>query len=162
MLRMVTVDMDGTIADISKRRAYALKYGPDKSLKFYTALLDGSKYCMDEPIVASRDFLQRYVSEIGGNVVYLSGRRKGSEHQSEAWLRLHGFPVGKILHREMGRRSLHFKIDWLNLLKTSNQIDAHFGDRLDDDGGAAHYAGVRFVHIQDNEWPSFGSVFQTS
>jgi hypothetical protein len=55
-----------------------------------------------------------------------------------------------------------FKIDWLNLLKTNNQIDAHFGDRLDDDGGAAHYAGVRFVHIQDNEWPSFGSVFQTS
>ena len=160
--RLVTVDMDGTIADISRRREYALQFGPDKSIKFYSALLDGSKYHMDDPIEPSRVFLHRYASEIGGTIVYLSGRREGSEIQSEAWLRAHKFPEGKIVHRKMGHRSLDFKTDWLKKLKTIHTVEAHFGDRLDDDGGAAHLASVPFVHIKDNKWPSFDSVFQPS
>lgn len=160
--RLVTVDLDGTVANITQRRENALSFGPDKSHAFYTALLDGTKYHMDEPIVAAREFLVRYESELGGKIVYLSGRRKGSEHQSEAWLREHGFPTGRILHRRTGHRSLDFKTEWLMSLKTNSRIDAHFGDRLEDDGGAAKCAGVRFVHIDNDIWPSFDSVFTDS
>lgn len=154
--RLVSVDMDGTVADISPRRELALQFGSDGSRAFYNALLDGSKYHMDLPIVASRDFLTEYVTQTGGEVVYLSGRRQGSEHFSEAWLEQHGFPKGRILHRPIGQRSLEFKVGWLRRLKAEGPwIDGHFGDRLEDDGGAARLSGVTFVHIDNNVWPTF-------
>ena len=153
---MISVDMDGTVADISARRLLALKSGPDGSPAFFNTLLDGALYHMDEPIIASRDFLQTYVSGNHGRVVYLSGRRQGSEKYSRDWLKVHGFPTGEIIHRRMGERSLNFKANWLRRFKSENEfVDAHFGDRLEDDGGAAETAGVSFVHIVDNRWPSF-------
>ena len=156
--QMVSVDMDGTIADISRRRILALESGPDKSHEFYNALLDGSRYHMDEPIIASRDFLHAYVAQTGGEIVYLSGRRQGTEHNSEEWLRAHNFPSGRILHRALGQRSLNFKLNWLRqLMKEGAWIDAHFGDRIEDDGGAAKAAGIRFVYIENNIWPIFPS-----
>lgn len=153
--RIITVDMDGTVADISKRREYALQFGPDGSVEFYNVFLDGQFYHMDDPIAPSIEFLWEYSEKLKGKIVYLSGRRRGSEAQSEAWLRQHGFPAGDIVHREMGHRSLAFKKDWLQSLRRQAWVDAHFGDRLEDDGGAARFTGIKFIHIKDNTWPSF-------
>lgn len=157
--RIVSVDLDGTVANIERRREYALQFGPDGSVDFYTALLDGAHYHMDDPIPASRDFLWRYVRELRGKIVYLSGRRQGTESHSEKWLREHGFPGGEIIHREMGHRSLWFKSEWIQTLRNEYWVDAHIGDRLDDDGNAAKYNGVKFVHIKDHIWPSYTDLF---
>ena len=156
--RMISVDMDGTIADITERRNIALQHGAEGTVPFYSALLDGKRYHLDEPIAASRDFLWAYVRELGGRIIYLSGRRQGSEQYSEAWLRRHNFPNGEILHRRMGHSSLDFKTRWLRQWQKQHRVDAHFGDRLEDDGGASKLAAVRFVHIVDNSWPSFDSL----
>ena len=86
--------------------------------------------------------------------MYLSGRRQGTEDATERWLRQHGFPHGQIIHREMGNRSLYFKSSWLRELRNQYWVDAHIGDRLEDDGGAARYTGIKFIHIKDRLWPS--------
>jgi acid phosphatase class B len=155
--RMISVDIDGTVADISKRFEYALQFGPDGSVQFYGALLDGAHYHMDTPIEAARDYLVKYKEEIKGDIVYLSGRREGTESESRAWLEKHGFPRGQIIHRRMGNRSLDFKLYWLRRFKASKWIDGHYGDRMQDDAAAARYAGIRFVHIVDHVWPEFNS-----
>lgn len=156
--RIVCVDMDGTIADLTKRKDFALLSGPDGSRPFYEVLLDGQHYHMDAPVEASISYLWRYVREVKGKIVYLSGRRQGTEVDSATWLRTHGFPEGQIIHRQIGYRSFLFKKDWLQSLRRQYWVDAHFGDRLDDDGEAARRAGIRFVHIEDHTWPSFDAT----
>jgi predicted secreted acid phosphatase len=152
--RIVSVDLDDTVADVTRRREYALRFGEDCSIEFYSVFLDGQHYHMDTPIKSSVDFLWRYVREIKGKIVYLSGRRKGTEDQTESWLRKHGFPNGQIIHREMGHRSVYFKSDWIRTLRETYWIDAHFGDRLEDDEKAARYNGIKFIHIRDRMWPN--------
>lgn len=159
--RVISVDMDGTIADISKRIKYASSFAPNGSPEFYAVLLNGEHYTMDIPIVAAREFLNSYVTQSGGKIVYLSGRRQGTESQSEAWLNTHGFPPGMIIHRRTGHRSLDFKVDWLRSLKQHTSVQAHFGDRLEDDGGAARSAGLRFIHIKDHVWPSTEEILSS-
>mmetsp|Transcript_11432 Transcript_11432/g.10412 ORF Transcript_11432/g.10412 Transcript_11432/m.10412 type:complete len:88 (+) Transcript_11432:72-335(+) len=84
---MISVDMDGTVADITKRLDYATRRaGTDKGPKFYNILLNGSLYKMDEPIAMARDFLEKYAAS-RGDIVYLSGRRAGTEGQSDTRLR---------------------------------------------------------------------------
>jgi len=128
------------------------------SVEFYTTFLDGQFYHMDEPILASIECLWRYIRECKGRVVYLSGRRQGTEEATERWLRQHGFPNGEIIHREMGHRSLYFKSYWLGVLREKYWVDAHIGDRLEDDGGAARYRGIKFIHIQDRVWPPLEDI----
>ena len=152
---MISVDIDGTVADISKRFEYASQFGPDGSVQFYEALLDGAQYHLDTPIEAAREYLRKYKEEIKGEIVYLSGRREGTESESRAWLENHGFPRGRIIHRRIGNRSLDFKLYWLRHFKANKWIDGHFGDRMQDDAAAARFAGIRFVHIVNHVWPEF-------
>lgn len=151
--RVISVDIDDTLANVARRREYALQFGPDMSVEFYSTFLDGQHYHMDEPIHASIDFLWRYVRELQGKIVYLSGRRSGTEGATEQWLRQHGFPGGEIIHRDMGNRSLDFKAYWLGILRNKYWVDAHIGDRLKDDGGAARFTKIKFIHIKDRIWP---------
>ena len=157
--RMISVDIDDTIADCNRRKEFALLAGPDRSVEFFEAFLDGTNYHLDTPIFASKEFLWRYVRDIRGVVKYVSGRRQGTEQDTLEWLTRHDFPNGEIIHRQKGFRSLNFKADWLLKFKRSKWVDAHFGDRLEDDGGAARYAGVKFVHIENLVWPEFEAIF---
>ena len=156
--RIVTVDLDGTVADISKRREYALTFGPEKSPPFYEALLDPSLFHLDYPIEGARDFLDNYTIATGGKVVYLSGRRVGTEAASLEWLVQHGFPTGKVLHRKTGIKSLDFKKQCLERLAREFAIDGHFGDREIDDRQSAENAGVVYYHIENYQWPNFAHV----
>ena len=151
--RVISVDIDDTLANVARRREYALQFGADMSIEFYDTFLDGQHYHMDEPILASVDFLWRYVRELQGKIVYLSGRRSGTEDATEQWLRQHGFPGGEIIHRDMGDRSLDFKAYWLGILRNKYWVDAHIGDRLKDDRGAARSTKIKFIHIKDRMWP---------
>ena len=113
---------------------------------------------MDFPIIAARDFLSAYVAETGGEVVYLSGRRVGTEPHSLEWLVTNGFPAGRVIHRKTGRKSADFKKECLETLSGEFRIDGHFGDRDVDDRGSAEFVGVRYFHIDRYQWPVFHDV----
>jgi hypothetical protein len=156
--RIVTVDLDGSVADITLRRLYALKFGPEKSPAFYDVLLDPVHFHMDVPIEPARDFLQEYRQATGGEIVYLSGRRLGTESASLEWLVRNGFPVGRVIHRRTGRKSADFKKECLLELAAQYKVDAHFGDRPDDDSRSAEAAGVPYFLIKDYVWPDFEDI----
>ena len=157
---MLSVDLDGTVADITVRKEYALQFGVDGSIEFYEALLDGKQYTLDQPILAARDFLNQYVRDTKGEIIYLSGRREGTEGDSQAWLTKHNFPRGRVIHRAKGHRSLDFKCSWLRQFKETRWVDAHIGDRLEDDANAARFSGVKFLHVVDHVWPSYESFMK--
>ena len=156
-LRAISVDIDGTIANITARIAAAEKRAKPGTTAYWETLLDGKLYHLDEPMVEARNFLHRWTREVRGEIVYLSGRRRGTEIATRRWLEKHEFPIGRVIHRVKGSDSRYFKVCQLRELATSANIEAHFGDRLEDDGGAAKEAGVRFCHIRENDgssWPS--------
>jgi predicted secreted acid phosphatase len=156
--RIITVDLDGTVADISHRREHALKFGEEGSPSFYDVLLDPELFNLDIPIIPARDFLCAYVSEAAGEVVYLSGRRIGTERDSLEWLIQRGFPEGRVIHRKTGRKSADFKKECLESLSREFRIDGHFGDREIDDRGSAESVGVRYFHIDNYQWPNFSQL----
>ncbi len=163
--RTISVDVDGTIADISARLAEAEKRAKKGTEKYWNILLDGELYHLDKPIQGAKTFLLRWVKDGRGEVVYLSGRRAGTEKATRAWLELHGFPAGSIIHRVKGSDSRYFKTYQLKDLRETCRLVAHFGDRPDDDGGAARDADVRFFHIRENDgssWPSLSQVLDLS
>ncbi len=156
-VRTISVDIDGTIADISVRIKTAERQAKPGTGAYWETLLNGNLYHLDRPIEAARNFLKRWTSEVQGEIVYLSGRRVGTEMATRTWLHKHDFPSGKIIHRVRGSDSRFFKTCRLRELAAVAKLDAHFGDRLEDDGGAAKEAGVRFVHITENDessWPT--------
>lgn len=157
--RVITVDIDGTIANISARIAKAESSAPLGSPKYWDIALSGDLYHLDTPITESVPFLSNYATS--GDIVYLSGRRAGTETQTRAWLDQHGFPAGRVIHRSKGVDSKSFKIHHLRILReTYKKFDGHFGDRIEDDGGAAKSAGVPFFHVHENDgncWLQFSS-----
>lgn len=156
--RIITVDLDGTVADISKRRELALEFGEEKSPVFYEVLLDPSHFHLDQPVPSARDFLTAYVAETGGEVHYLSGRRVGTESASLEWLTQHGFPSGPVIHRKTGKKSADFKKQYLTFLAAEFRVDGHFGDREVDDRGSAEAVGIPYFHIDGYAWPVFSEV----
>lgn len=158
--RIVSVDIDGTIANISARMALAGSTHKEGSTKYWDMALCGSLYHLDEPLLAARDALLDYVSSADVGIAYLSGRRSGTEHQTRAWLLEHGFPSGNVVHRRKGVRSKLFKCESLRAMRKKVWVECHVGDRLEDDGGAAAQAGVKFFHIKENDqssWHAFPS-----
>lgn len=155
--RCLSLDIDGTLADISARLAFGEpKTGPD----YWDTVLDGDLYTMDVPIPQARYAVWAWLQEGDANacesrpsrcVVYVSGRRAGTEEQTCAWLRKHGFPDGTIHHRTKGWSSMLWKRDVLRKLKRSYYVVAHVGDSKDD-FKAAKAAGLRCVHVQENQW----------
>ena len=84
-------------------------------------------------------------------VVYVSGRRAGTEPQTIDWLQKHTFPQGRVFHRNRGTRSLKWKVDTLRDLRKVSNVRAHIGDR-DDDMRAAKQARVMGVRVNENTW----------
>eukprot|EP00397_Hematodinium_sp_SG-2012_P054008 GEMP01064836.1.p1 GENE.GEMP01064836.1~~GEMP01064836.1.p1 ORF type:complete len:320 (+),score=83.03 GEMP01064836.1:84-1043(+) len=144
-------DIDGTIANISTRLKMAEQQFPTKCYKYFNVLLDGKNYHMDRPVIAAREFLKDWVKGNQRIVVYLSGRRAGTETQTKEWLQKYEFPDGEIIHRAKGIISGKFKADELIKLQRRYKVAAHIGDR-DDDEWASKRANVRFVRVKLDEW----------
>ncbi len=84
-------------------------------------------------------------------VVYVSGRRDGTQHQTKEWLDKHGFPPGRIFHRCTGVNSYRWKANMLWDLRKVCYLRAHVGDR-DDDRQAAEQVNVLGVQVNPNTW----------
>jgi hypothetical protein len=155
--RVLSVDIDGTIANISNRIRLAESRAAVGSPQYWDIALSGENYHLDSPIMESIPFLHSYLRRSPDcEIVYLSGRRTGTESYTRAWLDQHGFPPGRIIHRSKGTRSFFFKLNHLREMKGRySRVDGHIGDRLEDDGGAAKTANVDFYHIIENEGKSW-------
>jgi len=125
----IVVDIDGTIADVSRRLEFALARHPRKGHRFWDVFLDPSLYHLDVPIEAARKILDWYPGEI----IYLSGRRAGTEDATRDWLLEHGFPLGQIHHRPKGEKTIDFKVRVIReLLRKGYNIESGWGDTEQD------------------------------
>ena len=85
--------------------------------------------------------------------MYLSGRRDTSLQQTQQWLTQNNFPLGMVILRPKGVRTLKFKTDQLKKLKDRYTIQAHIGDS-EDDSYASDATNVLFVYAEPNKWTS--------
>jgi acid phosphatase class B len=158
----ISVDLDGTVADISKRLGLGKAKFKREDNFYWDFVLDGALYHMDDPIPGAKDFLNEFRQKYNhrDSIVYLSGRRKGSEKYTREWLQKHGFPEGRIIHREKGNHSLRFKqMELIKLKSKYESVVGHFGDR-DDDMEAAKQADVKFYRINGElEWRKYIAEF---
>jgi len=156
---VLSVDIDGTIADIAARINMSKSYYQEGSNQYWDMLLDGQYYYMDTPIIPAREWLKKWIT--GGNqkreIFYVSGRRQGTEEQTKTWLKKYDFPDGQIIHRRKKVQSGPFKARELSNLSRKYNVVAHLGDR-DDDGWAANEAGVRFIRCTDGYWLTLKQV----
>ena len=150
--RIMSFDLDGTVASIQRRLDLA-PGKPDKngnmtrSSTDWNVVLNGVNYHLDAPIPGARRYVNSLTQQ-GYTIVYLSGRREGTEEHTARWLLEHGFPRGTaIIHRPKGVNSKLFKQHVLVALKRVGTVVAHFGDRPGDDCISAVRANVRPVCV---------------
>lgn len=148
----LSLDIDGTLANIEDRKKYAETFGKEGSPKYWSVLLDGAHYWMDTLIPDSLSFVNAWLAERDDRiVVYVSGRRQGTEELTKEWLDKFGFPEGEIKHRPQGFQSLQWKAYEIGKLTKRFGKVAHLGDR-DDDVDAAKDAGARPIKVAVNLW----------
>ena len=178
-VEVLSLDIDGTLANIEKRVERAKGMHKEGSKKYWEELLRGDLYHMDEPIKECLDSVNAWLAQysiddwresarlyVGAQhapgaepeephapriVVYVSGRRAGTEPQTIDWLQRHKFPPGRVFHRDRGTRSLRWKVNTLRDLRKVSDVRAHIGDR-DDDRQAAEQARVMGVRVNANTW----------
>eukprot|EP00933_Yihiella_yeosuensis_P072613 TRINITY_DN81054_c0_g1_i1.p1 TRINITY_DN81054_c0_g1~~TRINITY_DN81054_c0_g1_i1.p1 ORF type:complete len:239 (+),score=19.93 TRINITY_DN81054_c0_g1_i1:96-812(+) len=163
----LSLDIDGTLADITRRLEYGAERFKVGSNAYWNTVLDGSHYHMDTPILPARSFVNNWLSLNSEQLqiresrclVYLSGRRSGTEDLTRSWLEHHGFPEGEIRHRPKGISSKKWKHRQLEEMRRKYEILAHFGDR-EDDVSAASMAGVRSVLVKPNYWTTDEEEFE--
>ena len=179
-MEVLSLDIDGTVANIDGRVARAKGIHNEGSKKYWEELLRGDLYHMDEPIQESLDSVNAWLAQYSIDywrksarlyvyakkaqttpgvelprapriVVYVSGRRAGTEPQTIDWLQRHKFPQGRVFHRDRGTRSFQWKVSMLRDLRKVSDVRAHIGDR-EDDRMAAKQARVMGVHVNENTW----------
>ena len=142
------MDVDGTVVDNSKRLAYVLGRAPMGSPDFWRMFLSGRLFHMDEPLPRARECLKEMAKD--AKIIYLSGRRTGTEGDTRKQLEGGGFPTGEIFHRKSGK-TLDFKRDKVSELRRRYDIVCAIGD-TDEDMEAYRAAGVaRVVKTETNK-----------
>lgn len=129
--KAIILDIDGTIANIDRR----MKSGEEAGHKFnsndyWDHVLDGNLYPMDEPIEGAARCVNQHAQ--AQKIVYLSGRRTGTEEKSREWLLEHGFPDGEIIHRPKGIRNIDFKTDQVARIKDRYDVVCGVGNEETD------------------------------
>lgn len=111
-MRCYIFDIDGTIADLSHRLPHIQKSPKDWD-SFFAAVAD------DTPIVHTIK-LAIDVALAGATVVYVSGRSDQCREATEAWLRRHALPEGKVYMRKAGdhRPDHQIKVELLEQLRS--------------------------------------------
>jgi predicted secreted acid phosphatase len=127
--KAVVVDVDGTVMDNSKRLAYVLSKAPMGSPDFWRIFLSGSLFHMDEPLPKARECLLEMAKT--NHIIYLSGRRVGTEEDTRKQLESGGLPKGDIHLRRSGK-TLDFKTEKMRELAKKFDIVCAIGDRPDD------------------------------
>ena len=143
--RAIIVDVDGTVVNNSKRLAYAQSRAPMGSSDFWRIFLSGKLFHMDEPLPMARDCLLEKAKLV--RIVYLSGRRTGTEEDTRHWLEKHGYPAGEVICRR-GGATLPFKTEKVKELRQRYDVVCAIGDSPED-AEAYRLAGVDNIAMVD-------------
>ncbi len=93
-MRCYIFDIDGTIADLSHRLPHIQKTPKDWTA-FFASVADDAP--IEHTIKLAID-----VALAGANIVYVSGRSDECREATEAWLKRHALPEGKVFMRKQG------------------------------------------------------------
>ena len=138
---IVIFDLDGTLADITARRAIAgiTPGAPQKTnpQMDWNAFLDPKNIKLDEPNIPVIKMAQMLDSQ-GFNIVIFSGRSKSTYRTTRQWLIQNDVPFDTLQMRPNDRDSggqFHFMKDsdlkqlWLDTLVDKDDVFAVFDDR---------------------------------
>jgi len=117
MSKIVIFDLDGTLADISKRRALASFTSKEKKRMNWKVFFEPKNISLDEPntpVIESFKALQA----AGHTMVIFSGRDSISLKESTEWLNSHGVFPDFFRMRPQGTFTPDdtLKLDWVNEL----------------------------------------------
>jgi FMN phosphatase YigB (HAD superfamily) len=109
------VDLDGVLADVG-HRLHHLERNPKDWAAFFAGISDDPVH--PEGLAVARELAAEH------EVVYLSGRPERTRSDTEAWLRRHGAPPGRVLLRRDGdhRPARVAKIGALRRLAAERQV----------------------------------------
>lgn len=145
------IDMDGTIADESARRAKAEAEHPKGEGKgeYYKAYFSPELIAMDKPIEKSREALN-WVSAQGVDIYYVSSRSQGCLKASMKWLDDNKFPKGKwVYHRKGFKKTVDYKIETIREIQEKADVLFGVGDRGSDAEAYAN-CGVKAITVEPN------------
>lgn len=125
----IIVDLDGTVADTKERAKVASTKENYPSRKWWDVFFDPLLVRLDTPMGDSAKVLQEMSNKY--TVIYLTGRRVNMKSATLEWLYKNGYPVGELILRPIGVKSVDFKSMALNELKGRYQLVYAFDD--DDD-----------------------------
>ncbi len=124
MSRCYIFDIDGTIADLSHRLPHIQKEPKDWRSFFASVSADAPIYHIITLVID--------VALAGATIIYVSGRSDECRASTEAWLRRHALPEGKVYMRKEGdhRPDHQVKVELLEQLRADghNPVMA-FDDR---------------------------------
>jgi predicted secreted acid phosphatase len=145
------IDLDGTIADESARRAKAEAEHPKEQNKnaYYKAYFSPKLIALDKPIEKSREVLD-WVSAQGIDIYYVSSRSQGCLKASIKWIEDNKFPKGKwVYHRKGFKRTLPYKTETVKEIQGKADVLFGVGDR-DSDIEAYKNCGVKAIKVNAN------------
>ncbi len=149
----VIMDIDGTIADESDRRAKATENGKINWDEYF----DPKRLSLDKPVKEARKVLNE-LSRMGVKIIYVSSRPESLRKATLEWLKKNGFPEGKLYLRRKFERTLDFKKRVCKYLAKKYRVIAAVGDR-EKDIVAYKYAGLKAYKVapaSDKDWKKIG------
>ncbi len=154
--RACVIDMDGTIADETARRAKAEAECPkEKDPKgYYNIYFSPDLIAQDKPIEKSREVLNR-VSAQGVDIYYVSARSQKCLKASMKWIEDNKFPKGKwVYHRKGFKKSIEYKTDTIKEIRRKADVLFGVGDS-DTDVEAYNNCGIKAIKVEvnsDKDW----------
>lgn len=141
-MKAIVVDIDGTIADDSKRFELAKNDNydekEDNSRTDYTGInwdkyFDEILMFKDKPNIVLKEKIVQYNNN-GNKIVYLTGRMGKHRNVTEAWLDKHNFPKGLLVMRDNGNyeHAYDYKTKKLKNIVQMYDVVHAYGDRDDD------------------------------
>jgi phosphoglycolate phosphatase-like HAD superfamily hydrolase len=132
------LDLDGVVADV-RHRLHHLEKKPKDWNRFFAAASE------DPPLAQGVELAQLLAAE--HELVYLTGRPSKLRRVTEAWLKRHDLPLGRLIMRSSGdyRPARLAKVELLRQLEEQHPVHIV----VDDDAAvvaAAQQAGFAVLH----------------
>lgn len=145
------IDLDGTIADETARRAKAEAECPKEKDKkgYYKIYFDPALIAGDKPIEKAREVL-KWVDDQDIDIYYVSSRNRSCLAASEKWIEDNGFPEGKgVIHQERPEKSVPYKTRAIKGIQEKADVLFGVGDQ-GTDIEAYENCGIKAIKVEAN------------
>ncbi len=148
---LTVLDIDGVLADVRHRLRFVQSRPKDWDA-FFAAAPD------DIPLPRGLGRATELAEQ--GDVIYLTGRPERCRSDTEAWLRVHGFPPAAVVMRpDRDRRpARQFKLEQVRQLATATPVDLI----VDDDHLVVDTLRAAGFVVEHAQWMDDGAPQQAS